>query len=565
MPTRIPTLVITFPQPNAIVGTSPFNVIGTVTAPGMPEPVAINSVTVQVNGQAPIRATLKHISNSKLVEVTFSATVQITSGQDPHTITVTVASDAGTVTHAVSVVAGLTFVPQPPAILIDFSLPQIQGLPLGDIVSRLQPLASGLAKQLSGTPIIGQLGALHKILAGPNLLLVNSPQPMLRFGLWILDSGFPKQDLVAATKDFALAQLTPAAAAACFALAPLLSPPVVGSEASTPPAELTVAGFALSVPTTTLQTILDALKPDIVSSAADHHFTVNTATIKTTAPGTVTTTLSGSLPASIPMTATVTETLGSVQRSSTVLSKMPTVVSSHGSSSVGDDLDWFIGTLVPAIGLGLVGLFVGTNIGVNSAAGQAAGILTNYLAALPPWFPFRNSSVPHDLQPLFPFPMAVLNFDSFGCTASALVGAGSIGMTNRDQSMVALSLAGASSYPNYSFGIESVYSVGLTAFEPDNDHMTWQVSGSTKKSPVSTDPVFQAGSFPAEFPVPHNNAPGKYSFTLSVTGTETCASDPTKTLSGTISKAVSVTVLKNRPPAEPAPKSEPALSASQME
>lgn len=329
MPTRTPALVITFPQPNAIVGTSPFNVTGTVTAPGMPEPVAINSVTVQVNGQAPIRATLKRIANSKLVEVTFSATVHITSGQDPHTITVTVASDAGTVIRAVSVVAGLTFVPQPPAILIDFSLPQVQDLPLGDIVSRLQPLASGLAKQLSGTPVIGHLGALHKILVGPNLLLVNAPQPMLRFGLWILDSSFPKQDLVAATKD--------------FALAPLLNPPAVGSEASTPPAELTVAGFALSVPTTTLQTILDALKPDIVSSAADHHFSVDTAIIKTSAPGTVITTLSGSLPAGISMTATITETLGIAQRSSTVLSKMPTVISSHGSTSIGDDLDWFIG------------------------------------------------------------------------------------------------------------------------------------------------------------------------------------------------------------------------------
>lgn len=161
--------------------------------------------------------------------------------------------------------------------------------------------------------------------------------------------------------------------------------------------------------------------------------------------------------------------------------------------------------------------------------------------------------------------MAVVNFDSFGCTPSALVGAGSIGMTNRDQSMVALSLAGASSYPNYSFGIESVYHVGLTAFEPDNDRMTWQVTGSTKKSAVSTDPVFQAGSFLAEFPVPHNNPPGKYSFTLSVTGTETCATDSSKTLSAAVSKPISVTVLKNQPPAAPGTRTEPALAASEKE
>ncbi|HVU48901.1 MAG TPA: hypothetical protein VHD85_22430 [Terracidiphilus sp.] len=565
MPDRLPKLVITFPQPNALVGTTPFNVTGTVTAPGMPEPVMINSVTVQVDAQAPIHATLKRISSKQLVEVTFSAAVHITGGQNPHSVTVTVASDSGTVTRSVSVIAGLTFVPVPPAVLIDFSLPQIEGVSLSDIVSRLQPLAGALAKQLSETPVIGKFGAANKILVGPNMLLTSTAQPMLRVGLWILDSNFPRQDLVAATKDFPLAQLTPAAAAACFALAPLLNPPSVGSEASVPPAELDVAGFALSIPTTTLQAILDVLKPDIVSQAASNHFTVKTATVRTSAPATVTTTISGSLPANIPMTATIRETLGVAQRSSTVLSKMPTVVSSSGSTSVGDDLDWFIGFLVPAIGLGLASLFVIADVGIGNVTGKATGILTDYLAALPPWFPFRNSSVPDDLQPLFPFPMAVLNFDSFGCTSNALVAAGSIGMTNRDQSMVAVSLAGASSFPNYSFGIESVYTARLTAFEPDNDRMTWQVSGSPLKHSFSTDPVFQAGSFPAEFPITLKTAPGHYTFTLSATGTETCASDASKTLSGTASKKVSVTVVKNQPPAEPAPKSEPALTASQKE
>ena len=110
MPNRIPSLTIYSPKPDAVVGLTPFTVSGLVTAPGMPEPVAIDSVTVQVDAQPPVQATLKHIVNPHLVEVTFSATVQIAGGQDPHTITVTVESDAGIpVRKTVTVTAGLRF------------------------------------------------------------------------------------------------------------------------------------------------------------------------------------------------------------------------------------------------------------------------------------------------------------------------------------------------------------------------------------------------------------------------------------------------------------------------
>jgi hypothetical protein len=564
MPNRIPTLVITFPQPNALVGHAQFNVTGTVTAPGAPEPVGINSVTVQVNGQAPVRAALKHITNKQQVEVTFSAPVQIVSGDDPHTITVTVASDSGSISQHVNVIAGSTFVPTPPAIVIDVAPLITPDFSLQDIADTLQPSLSSMASQLSKTPIIGKLAALNKILVGPSLLQVTSPRPMIRIGLWILDSSFPTQDLIPKTKDFPLAQLMQGPAVTCFKLAPLLNPPDPASESAVPPALLTISSFALSVPTTTLQTILDAYRPDLVAQAAQNHFTVTTSFIKTSAPATVTTTLSGSLPLGVPMTATIAETVGIAQRSGTVLSKMPTVLHSDPHTSVGDDLDWFIGSLVPAIGLGILGMFVLADIGVGEAAGQAAGLLTDYLASVPPWFPFRNSALPPSTQAIFPFPMAVLNFDSFGCTANALVGTGSVGLLNRVQSMVALTLAGASSFPNYSFGIESLYTVGLTAFEPDDDEMTWQVTGSPKKRSFSTDPVFQVGSFLGEFPVTLKTAPGKYPFTLSATATETCATDSSQTLTGSVSKKVSVTVVKG-PPAEPAPKAEPALAASQNE
>ena len=56
------------------MGLAPFTVSGIATAPGLPEPVAINEITVQVDEQPPVRATLKHIVNLSLVEVTFTAT-----------------------------------------------------------------------------------------------------------------------------------------------------------------------------------------------------------------------------------------------------------------------------------------------------------------------------------------------------------------------------------------------------------------------------------------------------------------------------------------------------------
>src|SRR6266700_8195061 len=65
MPNRIPSLTVYSPQPNAVVGLTPFTVTGLVTAPGMPEPVGIDDVLVQVDSQPPVTATLKHIVNPK--------------------------------------------------------------------------------------------------------------------------------------------------------------------------------------------------------------------------------------------------------------------------------------------------------------------------------------------------------------------------------------------------------------------------------------------------------------------------------------------------------------------
>jgi hypothetical protein len=52
MPGKLPVVVIDSPQPNAYVGSGPVTVGGTVTVPSLPEPIAIDAVTVIVPGAA---------------------------------------------------------------------------------------------------------------------------------------------------------------------------------------------------------------------------------------------------------------------------------------------------------------------------------------------------------------------------------------------------------------------------------------------------------------------------------------------------------------------------------
>jgi hypothetical protein len=546
MPNRVPSLTIYSPKPDAVVGLTPFSVTGLVTAPGMPEPVAIDSVTVQVDSQPPVQATLNHIVSTSLVEVTFSATVQIAGGQDPHTITVTVESDAGIpVRQSVTVTAGLRLAP--PAVLID--LAPIANIPANSHI--VQHMLSVIAKQMGSLSLVNDLANLNKIVVGPNAIAISAPRSMLRIGVWILDGDFPQLELLPPSPpDFPLPRLTDDAAAQCFSLSPLLSPPPPGG---VPPADNALFGFAMSVPTSTLQLILDAMFPQIKAKAADHDFKVESAVITTDSTGSVTTTLSGSPSIGFSLTASLTENLGVVQAPNTV-QMMPAVVSSSHSTDVGSLLDWIIGTLVPEIGLFLVAEFGVAAYGVGLASDKANGVIGSYLGSLRPILPFRNTSLPSkadfpdlpfDPQARYSFPMAVLNFETFTTDGSGIVASGTVGIGERDQSMVAVHLGGPTYYPNYSYGIESAYAVGLSFFEPDSDEMTWSSTGSQEMNGFTTNSFWQRGSF-ADFPIPAK-AHGKYHFTLSVSGTETCGTDPTKQLSGTAALGVTVNLTKDPP------------------
>jgi hypothetical protein len=89
-------LTIQHPTSNQIVSAvQPFSVGGIATDKGMPEPVMIDSVTVAVDNQPPIKATLKIIPRQPLTTVNFLATVQVPNVPGQHTIVVTATNDQG--------------------------------------------------------------------------------------------------------------------------------------------------------------------------------------------------------------------------------------------------------------------------------------------------------------------------------------------------------------------------------------------------------------------------------------------------------------------------------------
>jgi hypothetical protein len=481
--------------------------------------------------------------------------VPIGGAQGSLTITVGVKSEVHVaVTASVTVLAGTVF--EPPAFLVDLALPpgtvMVDGkpvVPANIITSALQAQLPGLAQriqqQLSGQGgLLGGLKDAGKILVGPNLLQVSAAQPMVRFGLWILPYDFPAQELVPATKDFPLPQLTPGAASGCFGMAPLLNPPY--PETPSAPADYEIAGFALSVPISTLQLVANIMAPQLAASAG---FDVSSTSLQLDASGTVTLTLSGTYD-SISVTVKIEEKLGTIRWS--ILpnfpppypysTKMPGVLSSTAKASVGDLLDWAVAIVGGGIVLGLAAMFGIEKYASDQASGAVSSGLTGLLSSLPPWIPFRSAALSSTL-PAYTFPMLVFNFDSFGSTDTAIVGRGTIGLANREQSMVHVSVSGPS-VAQSSLGA-GFYTFFLMAFEPDDDQMTAVITveyPATFPGPmtVSIDPFFQQGSFLPKVPPPPNWRGEPYSFTISSKATETCASNPNLTLTGSVTQVISL-------------------------
>ena len=531
-----PNVTVNQPAQNSVVGLNQtFQISGLVTDRGMPEPIMIDSVTVQIDGGPLIKANLTKIPNKTLTEVSFHASAQISTGNDPHTVTVVATNDQGLRSRkAVSVFTGPSFQVDVPALLID--------------VLTLIPITADDPQVLTLIrDIQGQLGSLSdflastgKVLIGPNLVVqpVNPVESLVRIGFWIEDPSFP---VVPPSGGFSLPRLSDAAAVACFAATPVMTIPNPG----------TFPSFAVSIPVSTLQRLVDAMTPTLKSQASNEGFDIENITAQTSSPATVNTIVNGHvLEGTVPASFTISETVGvGPVRGGSSAQAAPTVLATNSSSSVGSILDWIVGSFIPLIGATLGYAFYK----VSTSASQKSGVASSFLGSIPARIPFGNKAI--SLSPDFKlpdFPSFDFFWNSFGATSAGLVGAGTTEIAARTQSDVNVILHGPDSFQGFQDNIaeftDPTMGYILENITPDPDKFGWKISGAG--SEVDTleppSPAVQAGDFFPHFPLPLKVPVGNYHFNLAINSVETCQSDATKKLTGAASKAMLFRV-KKRP------------------
>jgi len=532
-----PILTVNQPAANAVVGLNqPFQIAGLVTDRGGVEPIMIDSVTVQIDGGPLINATRKIIHSKTLTEISFLASVQISGGSDPHTVTVVATNDQGLrATKTVTVFTGTIFQVDAPALLLDLLTvipitaddPQLLGL-IGRIQGQLGSLSATLA-------------SAGKVLIGPNLIVqpINSAESRVRVGFWIESPGFP---VVPPSAAFHLPRLSDAAAAAAFAATPVLTIPNPGIFPS----------FALWIPVTTLQHLVDAATPTLKTQASGQGFAIDTITAQTSSPSTVNTIVSGNiLKGTVAASFTISETVGlKAIPGGPPEQTAPAVLATDSSSSVGSIVDWIVGVFIPLIGAVLADAFYQ----VSTTASQKSGLAGSFLGSIPARIPFGNKaiSVPSGTNFQFPdFPTLNFLWNSFGATSSGLLGVGITDIAPRTESDVSVILNGPDFFTGFPNNIieftDPVMGYVLENIAPDSGKFGWQISGAGSKadSLEPPSPVVQAGDFDPHFPLPVKVSPGDYHFNLAIHAVETCESDPGKTLTGTASKAMLFRVKKS--------------------
>jgi hypothetical protein len=284
-----------------------------------------------------------------------------------------------------------------------------------------------------------------------------------------------------------------------------------------------------------------------VKAAADGTFaTLDSIRAGTVPPDTVSTTVHAHTLFDIPVSAQLTERLGTVLDPN-LGQRLPAVVGHDSSADAGDVLDWLVGVLLPPFGAALLAITAIASSVASDASDQAHGLAASVVAGIPPRIPLRNTDLGVD-DPAFP--TVVPDWDAFGTTQDGILATGTAGIQARTQSSVAMSINGA----GYIEGIQSElaggaashYSIALTDLTPDPGHFTWQVTGTdTDTGPVAAGPFGLGGTADVDFPLPLDVAPGEYEFLLTVNATETCGTDPMQTLTATASRPVRVKVKKD--------------------
>jgi hypothetical protein len=527
----MPSLTISQPLNNSVESQT-FTVEGEALDKGMPEPHSIDSVTVQVDGGATIEATLVPVSSKTQTIVSFKVPSQAGSG-DRHTVTVRATNDIG-----ISAQQTVTFFTKAPlavassAVQIELGTSFDPALPANK--DKVDLLVSKV--QMALLPLSGMLAPLGLTLAGPNLVLANDPRgnPMLRIGLWIVGPTFPI--IPAKLPEFPLPVLSADNAAAGLATMPFLGVPDASG--------LQLFGYAISVPTTTLQKIVDATFPSLQAAASKYLLSLQSAMVTCSKPGSVVTTFVGQFgfpPATI--TATVTETLGTVPGAPSQM--VPAVTDSVATGT--DVLTQVLMTVLSPLFLAeAIIVAAGAPVVVGLLAGKPAAAAAQLLSSIPSIIPFRNtvsSALPD-------FPMIFLNWNLFGATNSGILARGTLSILERDQTMVPLTLTGDAhligSQVDLAGGASASYGVTWSNLLPDPETITWQTSGKTGSDSggVTVDSKGQAGNFTATFPLPDRVNLGLFHFNLNVSAPETSGKDPTKKLIGTAGLPVVVDVVK---------------------
>jgi len=423
--------------------------------------------------------------------------------------------------------------PGSPAVLIDMNLPDGVSIDINNPkVSALQGL---IQQELA--PLSASLAPLSKLLVGPNFVLATDSlgHPLLRIGIWIEDPTFPAL-IPASPPDFPLPRLSAQSASAGFNAADFLPVPEAG-----------LLPFALSIPVTTFQSILDAIFPTLQVAASKQGLSLKSATVQTNRPDTVKAQFDGDLPLTS-FSATFTEVLGTQQLPDSVQT-VPAVIKSDFSTSVGDLFNWVVGAFFPLYGAVLLGVWGVASSVAGGISDKITGTVGSFIARLPPRIPCRNTMFPSGFH-VADFPALVFNWKAFGATDSGIFADGAISIEARDQNEVALTVSGSGLITGpqneLAGGADQTYSFSLVNLAPDPDKFGWQVSGKgSDEGSIDRTPLSQAGDFGVDFPLPFNVAPGNFPFTLAVNATETCGSDPSKTLSSSFSKKVEVRVTKN--------------------
>lgn len=527
----MPNLTVLQPPANLVVQLNrPFLISGQASDKGMPEPVMIDSVTVQVDDGPVVDASLTHLPNRTVTLVSFKAFAQVTGGSDPHTVTVTATNDNGvSVTKTVSVFTGVAFEVDYPAVLVDIVFPfpiDLASPPVQNMIAQFQLQLGGMSAMLRSA---------GKVLIGPNLFLdtTSAGIPVLRIGLWIEDSKFP---VLRPSGRFSLPRLPEEGAIPSFALVPLLPVPT-----------LNPLSFALSIPLRTLQGLLDALAPVLIAAASQQGASLDSLSIQLNQSGSITTSFSGSGALDIPFSVSVTETLGTkFHPDAQPPQHVPAVVGSSHSASVLGIPDWVavFSAFVPLLG---VFALAAVDLG-GQVSGQVYGLMQSLFDAIPSRVPFSNAMLA--LPSLPDFPVFVPDWRTLGGDSTGILGTGTATIEARDQSMVDLRVLGPGSIRGYqeelAGGAGFTYGYALVNLSPDPDKLRWQVSGTAPEGGAIARSTFdQGGSFGAFFPLPLHVVPKTYPFDLTVHATETCGTDPRKTLTAEPSKPVNVVVLAN--------------------